>query len=179
MSDHQREAALNRARVAKHREKLRTPEVIEEDQTMDILRRNGYAVDTAGMIEPYRRHQSDALVSWDRGRPFQPLRFGHTHLGVIRIETSDAKLIAAVVAAVDEPGCLVGTSKAGAVLVFRIGLSYDFGGPQAAHEFDIGGKAGLFATDAQPLDVSAYAWLNERSPLNTPLMLLPPMHADI
>jgi hypothetical protein len=162
---------------------LAAPEIIEEDQTMDILRRNGFAVDTGGMIEPYRRHASDALISWDRGTPSRPLRFGHTHLGVIRIDANDSKLIAAVVAAVDEPGCLVGTSKADAVLVFRIGLSYAFevgSPPQAAHEFvTADAKAGLFRTDTQALDVAAYTWLNERSPLNTPLMLLPPMHADI
>jgi hypothetical protein len=186
MGKEQREAALNRARVAKHREKLRTPEVIEEDQTMDILKRQGYAVDTDGMIEPYRRHESDALVSWDRGLvPSRPLRYSHQHLAVIQINTSDSKLIAAVIAAVDEPGCLVGTSKAGAVLLFRAGPGYGFevgSPPQAAHEFVTSdGKAGLFTATAyaQPLDVAAYVWSNERTPLNTPLLLLPPMYVDI
>jgi hypothetical protein len=182
----------SKERTRRYRERLAMPEVIEEDQTMEILRRNGYAVDTAGMIEPYRRHPSDALVSWDRGMPSRALRYGHTHLGVIRIDTGEssqrAALIAAVVAAVDEPACLVGTSKASVVLVFRIGDSYEFqtrqgsGIPtQGAHEFVLDAKPGLFTAtaDAQPLDVAAYVWLNERSPLNTPHYALPPMHADI
>jgi hypothetical protein len=188
MSDReQREAALNRARVAKHRVKMRTPEVIEEDRTMEILKRQGYAVDTDGMIEPYRRHESDALVSWDRGLvPSRPLRYSHQHLAVIQINTSDSKLVDAVVATVDEPCALVGISKAGAVLVLRIGDSgygFEIGSPPtAAHEFVTSdGKAGLFTATAyaQPLDVAAYVWRDERSPLNTHVMMLPPMHLDI
>jgi hypothetical protein len=185
MGKEQREAALNRARGAKHREKLRTPEVIDGDETMEI-KRNGYAVDTAGNIEPYRRHNSDALVSWDRGLvPSRPLRYGHQHLAVIQINTSDSKLIAAVIAAVDEPGCLVGTSKAGAVLLFRAGPGYGFevgSPPQAAHEFVTSdGKAGLFTATAyaQSLDVTSWVWRDDRSPMNTHLMLLPPMYVDI
>ena len=181
MGNRQREAALNRARVQRHRDKLRTPEIIEEDMTHDILRRNGYAVDTAGMIELDRHHPSDALVSWNRGVPSRALRYGHTHLGIIRIDTSDAKLIDAVVAALDDEPCLVGANVAGAVLVFRMGPSYAVdSSPQAADEFvTADGKPGLLTTDAQAIDVAAYAWRHERSPLNTHLMLLPPMHADI
>lgn len=187
MGDRQREAALNRARVQRHREKLRTPEVIEEDQTMDILKRQGYAVDAAGMIEPYRRHESDRLVSWDRGLvPSRPLRYGHQHLAIIRIDTSESKLVDAVVTALDEPGALVGANDAGAVLVFRIGDSgygFEVGTPPAAaHEFVTSdGKAGLFTATAhaQPLDVAAFTWRDERSPLNTHLMLLPHMHLEI
>jgi hypothetical protein len=167
--------------MRKMRARLAAPEIIEEDQTMEVLRRNGYAVDTAGNIEPYRRHPSDALVSWDRGTPSRSLRYGHQHLAVIRIDTSESKLIDAVVAAVDEP-CLVGTNDAGAVLVFRVGPSYAVGGSlQAAEEFvTADGKPGLFTTaDTSPLDVAAFTWRNERSPLNTPLMLLPPMYVDI
>lgn len=180
----QREAALNRARVQRHREKLRTPEIIEEDMTMEILRRNGYAVDTAGMIEPCRG-----------GRPVPNSlgptpRWTHTHIAVVRIGASEspqrAALIAAVVAAVDEPGCLVGTGKDGAVLVFRISGDgyafeprYGYASAQAEYEFMLDAKPGLFATVGGPLDVAAYTWLNERSPLNTPLMMLPPIHTDI
>jgi hypothetical protein len=172
--------------MRKMRARLATPEVIEEDQTMEILRRNSYAIDTAGMIEPYRRHPSDALVSWDRGLvPSRPLRYRHSHLGIIRIATSDAKLVDAVVTALDEPGALVGISKAGAVLVFRIGDAYGFevgSPPAAAHEFVTSdGKAGLFTATvyAEPLDVAAYVWRDERSPLNTHVMMLPPMHLDV
>jgi hypothetical protein len=187
MSDHQREAALNRARVQRHREKLRTPEIIEEDQTMEILKRQGYAVDTDGMIEPYRRHESDALVSWDRGLvPSRPLRYSHQHLAVIQINTNDSKLVDAVVATVDEPGALVGISKDGAVLVFRIGDSgygFEVGSPPAAaHEFVTSdGKAGLFTStvNAEPLDVAAFSWKDGRSPLTVHVMLLPPMHLDV
>jgi hypothetical protein len=186
MGDHERAAAHNRARQKRHRERLRVPELIEEDMTTQILKRNGYAADTAGMIESYRCHASDALVSWDRGLvPSQPLRYGHQHLAIIRIDTSDAKLVDAVAAALDEP-CLVGANDAGAVLVFRIGDSgygFEVGSPPtAAHEFVTSdGKAGLFTATAyaQPLDVAAYVWRDERSPLNTHLMLLPPMHLDI
>jgi hypothetical protein len=182
----QREAALNRARVKKHRTKLNEPVEVQEDQTMEILKRQSYAVDTDGMIEPYRRHESDALVSWDRGLvPSRPLRYSHQHLGIIRVDTSDAKLIDAVVTALDEPGALVGISKAGAVLVFRIGGAYGFEvgtPPQAAHEFVTSdGKAGLFTATAhaQPLAHDAFTWKDGRSPLTVHVMLLPPMHLDV
>jgi hypothetical protein len=167
--------------MRKMRARLAAPESIEEDMTHDILRRNGYAVDTAGMIELDRHHSSDALVSWDRGTPSRALRYGHQHLAVIQINTSDAKLIDAVVAALDDEPCLVGANDAGAVLVFRVGPSYAVdSSPQAADEFvTADGKPGLLTTDAQAIDVAAYAWRHERSPLSTHLMLLPPMHADI
>ena len=52
---------------------------------------------------------------------------------------------------------------------------------QAADEFVNGDAQArpVLRSDAQPLDVSAYVWSNERSPLNTPLLLLPPMFVDI
>ena len=187
MGDHQRAAALNRARQKRHRERLRTPEIIEEDMTVDILKRNGYAVDTAGMIEPYRRHAVDALVSWDRDIvPSRPLRYGHQHLAIIQINTSDAKLVDAVVTALDEPGALVGANDAGAVLVFRIGDSgygFEVGTPPtAAHEFVTSdGKAGLFTATAhaEPLNTAAYEWRDGRSPMSVHAMLLPVMHLDV
>ncbi|HEX3912223.1 MAG TPA: hypothetical protein VHW71_01840 [Steroidobacteraceae bacterium] len=184
MGNRQREAALNRARVQRHRDKLRTPESIIEDDTMEILRRNGYAVDTAGRIETCRggRPVPNSLVPTPR--------WTHTHIAVVRIGISESPqcgaLVAAVVAAVDEPGCLVGTGKDGAVLVFRIsGDSYAFeprygyAPAQTEYEFMLDAKPGLFTTVGGPLDVAAYTWLNERSPANTPLMLLPPIHTDI
>jgi hypothetical protein len=158
---------------------------VQEDQTMDILRRQGYSVSDVGLILPYLRHPSDALVSWDRGVPSRPLRWGHTHLGVIRIDTSDAKLVDAVVTALDEPGALVGTKGTGAVFVFRIGDAYGFevGTPtQAAHEFVTSdGKAGLFTSSGSALtvDVAAFTWKDGRSPLTVHVMLLPPMHLDV
>jgi hypothetical protein len=170
--------------MRKMRARLATPEVIEEDQTMEILRRNGYAIDTAGKIDPRRGGQPVPNAYGPKPR------WAHTHLAVVSILTSEssqrAALIAAVVAAVDEPGCLVGTGKDGAVLVFRIsGDSYAFeprygyAPAQTEYEFMLDAKPGLFTTVGGPLDVSAYVWSNERSPLSTPLMLLPPIHTDI
>jgi hypothetical protein len=118
-------------------------------------------------------------------------RFKHTHLGIMRIDVTESKnaqaLFAAAISAVDEPACLVGTGKAGAVLVFRIGDAYEFEArdgharPEPRHEFVIDAAPGMFTAtaEAQPFDVSTYVWANDRSPLNTPLMLLPPIHADM
>jgi len=187
MSDPKRAAALNRARVAKHRVKLRTPVEVEEETKMDanILRRNGYAA-TDGVIEPCRGGTPE-LTPYGYG----PARFKHTHLGIVRIDVGDSKnskaLIAAAVAAADEPASLVGTGDTGAVLVFRIGDSYAFQAragyqpPQAQHEFVLDAQAALFTATAEaaPFDVSAYFWANDRSPLNVPHCELPPSHEEI
>jgi hypothetical protein len=172
----------SKERTRRYRERLATPEFIEDDMTTQILKRNGYSVNDVGLIELDRHHPSDALVTWDRGVPSRALRYGHQHLAVIQINTSDAKLIDAVVAALDDEPCLVGANDAGAVLVFRVGPSYAVdSSPQAADEFvTADGKPGLLTTDAQAIDVAAYTtWRHERSPLTTHLILLPPMHADI
>jgi len=188
MGDPKRAAALNRSRVARHRTKLRTPVEIEEEKMMeanssDALRRNGFAV-TDGLVQPCRGGKPSPMA---HGTP----RFKHTHLGIVRIDVTESKnaqaLIAAVVSVVDEPACLVGTGKAGAVLIFRIGDNYEFEPRdastqhRASQEFVLDDKPGMFTAtaDAQPLDVSAYVWLNDRSPLNTPIYALPPIHADI
>jgi hypothetical protein len=172
--------------MRKMRARLATPEVIEEDQTMEILRRNGYAIDTAGNIEPCRGGQPVPNAYGPKPR------WAHTHLAVVSILTSEssqrAALIAAVVAAVEEPGALVGTGKDGAVLVFRITAdSYAFEArdgcspQQATHEFALAGKPGIFTAtaDALAFDPAAYVWSNERSPLNTPRWALPPMHPAV
>jgi hypothetical protein len=184
MSEKQRLDALNRARVERHRVKLRTPEIIEEDETMEILKRQGYAVSESGLVEVCRGGRPAPMAHG--GTP----RWAHTHVAVVRLHVGEssqrAALIAAVVAAVDEPGALVGTGKDGAVLVFRIaGDRYAFEArdgyspPAACHEFVLNEKSGLFATDASPLDVAAFVWKDDRSPLNTPVMLLPPIHVEI
>lgn len=149
-------------------------------KNIEELRINGYAVDAAtGAVETRR----------------EPLpRWNHTHLGVISIDISDSKpareLIAAVVAAVEEPACLTGVSRTGPVLIFQIGGAYsyrveprdtEYGSPKAQHEFVFDGKPGALtiSADSQLIDVAAFTWRNGRSPATVARSALPPIFADV
>src|ERR1700688_88582 len=113
----------------------------------EALRINGYSVDAAGAIECCREPRD---------------RYAHEHCAVIRLDIGDSKpareFVAKIVAAVDEPGALVGTSRKGALMLFRvIGSRYEPVGPvvnssssEAKHEFVFeGGQCSLIATAAE------------------------------
>ena len=118
-------------------------------------------------------------------------RYDHERVGVLRIDlerdTRPAReMIEKLIAAADEPGCLVGRSRDGsAILLFRV-ISEHSDLPYAAE----GGISKLIsrggelltvtcASLGQTVDVDAYSWIKGRDPANVPRDNLAVLFADV
>jgi hypothetical protein len=142
------------------------------------LRINGYAVTDEGYLDTRREPRE---------------RWEHTHLAAIRLDIGDSKaakdFTAKILAVIDEPGCLVGTGRAGIVMMlFRTAPGiYDvepragFDRPREEHGFVFeGAERSLIATAAeQTIDVGSFQWKGQRSPLTVARSALAPLFSDI
>jgi hypothetical protein len=142
------------------------------------LRVQGYGVNDAGHIECRRE-------------PFS--RYSHEHVALIRLNVGDSKaakdFCGKVIAATDEPGALVGFGRTGAVILFRTNGTQSVEAdamPGRAdrtpeHPFIFEGEQAAFiaTSDRQTLDVGAFQWRDNRSPLTVPRANLPPLFSDI
>jgi hypothetical protein len=143
----------------------------DTNQLRTQLLRNGYAVD-AGVIDTHRRPDA---------------RWAHTHLAIIRID-APKEFTAKVFAAADEPAAIVGVSPTSAVMLFRVddggrydASTYPFFRKEVRNEFVLDGKKQCFfavTSAAQTIDVSAFTWLDGRSPSTTHRSQLPPLFLD-
>jgi hypothetical protein len=147
----------------------------------DQLRINGYSVDAAGNIETLRESEPSTAGGPVTSRS----RYAHEHCGFIRLDTGDSKFAARVVAAIDEPA-IVGTSRTGALMLFKIGPTYlvnaraGYERPQAEHSFVHDGKAGILTvTTGGLVAVSDWSWKDGRSPLTTRHDELPILFPDV
>lgn len=140
------------------------------------LRELGYSADAEGNIVCHREAEANFN------------RYLHERCGVIRIDIerdtkSTRELIERLIAAADEPRALVGRSRDGAVLLFRINEHEDL-----RHRPDDSSK--LITSDGelftitygsidQTVSVDAYSWPKGRSPLEVPRDSLAMLFDDI
>ena len=144
------------------------------------LRQLGYGVDSDGNIVCHREIERS-----------NEHRYDHERCGVVRIDLerdtkSGRELIEKLIAAADEPGCLVGRSRDGsAILLFRV-ISEHSDLPYTAE----GGISKLIsrggelltvtcASLGQTVDVGAYSWIKGRDPANVPRDNLAVLFADV
>lgn len=142
------------------------------------LRVQGYSVNDAGRIECRREPTLG--------------RYNHEHVAIIRLDVPPTKaakdFCGKVIAATDEPGALVGFGPHGAVMLFRpngtqpveAGSKPGHYDRTAVHPFIFEGEQAAFiaSTEGQ-IDVSAYIWRDNRSPLTVHRSNLPLLYSDI
>ncbi len=139
------------------------------NKTQTQLRQNGYGAESDGRLICHRTPE---------------YRYEHEQLGVllIQIAAGDSKtaknFIAEVLAAIDEPACLIGISTGLnlAMVLFRTSSR----NVKARHDFIFEGKQGLLlaTTEAPPFNVGELNWHNDRSPLTVARNALPPLFDD-